>query len=90
MKIKIAFLRNHWAVFNGKLFGTIKHDAGLVNTLKIFFPGTSGPIVIKLGMKHWRLRPITFCSNDNFVKTMTYFTAMSKLATESLYRKMRQ
>ena len=33
------------------------------NTIKIFFPGTAGPILMKLCMKHQRPRPFIFCSN---------------------------
>ena len=51
------------------------------STLKIFFPGTSGPISTKFVMKHRRPRPILFYSNDNPGLTLTYFTAMSNLAT---------
>ena len=51
------------------------------NTLKIFFPGTSGLISTKLGMKHRRLRPIIFCSNGKPGLTMTYFMARSDFAT---------
>ena len=51
------------------------------NTLKICFPGTSGPISSKLGMKYRRLRPIIFCSNDEPGMTFTYFTARSNFAT---------
>ena len=50
-----------------------KHDAGHmtkmgamliygISPLKIFFTGTSGPILTKLGMKHWGLKVIVFCS----------------------------
>ena len=35
-----------------------------INPLKIVFPGTSGPILTKLGKKHWKLKLIIFCSND--------------------------
>ena len=67
-----------------------KHDAGHMTTiatiqcpymvkysLKIFSPGTSGPISIKLGIKQRRLGPITFCSNDNLWLTLTYPTIRS-------------
>ena len=36
-----------------------------INTLKIFFPGTSGSISTKLGKKHQIFKLIIFCSNDN-------------------------
>ena len=51
------------------------------NTLKIFFPGTSGLTLTKLGIKHRRLRAIIFCSNDKPGLTLTYFTARSNFAT---------
>ena len=50
------------------------------NTLKMFFPGTSGLISTKLAMKHHRLRPIIFCSNDKPGLTLAYFIAMSNFA----------
>ena len=51
------------------------------NTETILFPGTSGPILMKLGMKHQRLKLIIFCSNDNPLLILTYFTARSNFAT---------
>ena len=72
-----------------------KHDAGHITkmaTMPIYginplktFPGTSGPILTKLSMKHQRLRLIIFCSNDNSWLTLTYFTA---LQLRLLYGKM--
>ena len=50
-------------------------------TLNIFSPGTSGPISTKLGMKHRRLGPIIFCSNDKPGLPLTYFTTRSNFAT---------
>ena len=47
-------------------------------TFKIFFPGTSGPISTKLGMKQQRLKLIIFCSPDNPGLILTYFTERSK------------
>ena len=67
------------------------HDAGHMTKmaamhiwyiyLKILFPGTSVSISIKLGMKHQRFKLITFCSNDNPVLILTYFSARSNFAT---------
>ena len=37
----------------------------LYKYVKIFFPGTDGPITMKLGMKHQSFKLIIFCSNDN-------------------------
>ena len=54
-----------------------------INTLKILFPGTSGSISMKLGMKHQRFKLIIFCSNDNPVLILTYFTARSNFATSA-------
>ena len=52
-----------------------------INPLKIFFPGTSGPILTKPDMKHRRLKLDIFSSNDNPGLTVTYFTAWSNFAT---------
>ena len=52
-----------------------------ISMLKKFFPGTSGSIPMKLGMKHLRLKLIIFCSNGNPVLILTYFTARSNFAT---------
>ena len=54
-----------------------------INTLKILFPGTSGSISMKHGMKHQRFKLILFCSNDNPVLILTYFTARSNFATSA-------
>ena len=51
------------------------------NTLKIFFPGTTGLILMKLCMKHQRPKPFIFCSNYDPGLTMTYFMARSNFAT---------
>ena len=55
-----------------------------MNPLKIF-PGTSWPIVTKLGMKHRRLKLIIFCSNDNPGLTLTYFIVWSNFELRLLY-----
>ena len=39
------------------------------------------PISMKLGMNHHRFKLIIFCSNDNSVLMLTYFTARSNFAT---------
>ena len=55
-----------------------------INTFKkIMFPGTSWLISMKLGMKHQRFKLIIFCSNDNPVLFLTYFTARSNFATSA-------
>ena len=54
-----------------------------INTSKILFPGTSGSISMKLCMKHQRFKLIIFCSNDNHMLILTYFTARSNFATSA-------
>ena len=39
---------------------------------KIFFPGTTGLILMKLCMKHQRPKPFIFCSNYDPGLTLTY------------------
>ena len=41
--------------------------------LKIFFPGTTGLILVKLCMKHQKPKPFTFCSNYDTGLTLTYY-----------------
>ena len=48
------------------------------NTLKIFFPGTTGLILMKLCMKHQRPKPFIFYDPG---LTLTYFMARSKFTT---------
>ena len=50
------------------------------NTLKIFFPGTTGPILMRLSMKRQRPKPFIICANYDPGLTLTYFTAWSKFA----------
>ena len=51
------------------------------NTLKIFFPGTTVLILIKLCMEHQRRKPFTFCSNYYPWLTLICFMARSNFAT---------
>ena len=51
------------------------------NTLKMFFSGTTGLILMKLCMKHQRPKPFIFCSNYEPGLTMTYFMARSNFTT---------
>ena len=51
------------------------------NTLKIFFPRTTGLILMKLCMKLQRPKPFIFCSNYDPLLTLTYFMAMSNFAS---------
>ena len=51
------------------------------NTLKIFFPVTTGLILMKLCMKHLRPKPFIFCSNYDPGLILTYFIARSNFAT---------
>ena len=56
----------------------------IVYILKIIlFPGTSGSISMKLSMKHQRFKLIIFCSDDNPMLILTYFTARSNFATSA-------
>ena len=51
------------------------------NTLEIFFPGTTGLILMKVGMKHQRPKPIIVFTNYDPGLNLTYFTGMSNFAT---------
>ena len=51
------------------------------NTLKIFFPGTTGPILKKLGMKHQRHKPFIICENYDPGLTLTYLKARWNVAS---------
>ena len=51
------------------------------NTLKVFYPGTSGLMSMKLGMKPQILNSITLCSNDNRGLILTCIMASVKYAT---------
>ena len=53
-----------------------------INTFLL--PGTSVSISVKLGMKHHRFKLIIFCSNDNPVLILTYFTARSNFTTPAI------
>ena len=55
------------------------HFAG--HTLKIFFPGTTGQILMKFCMKHQRPKPFIMYANNDPGLTLTYFTARSNFAT---------
>ena len=50
-------------------------------TLKIFFSATSLPMILKLGILHWRLKLYKSNINDDPGLTLTYFTARSNLVT---------
>ena len=49
------------------------------NTLKILFPGTTGPILIKLCMKYQIPKPFIICANYDPGLTLTYFMARPNL-----------
>ena len=53
------------------------------NTLRTFFPGTTGQILMKLCMKHQRHKPFIICANYDPWLTLTYFTARSNFATKA-------
>ena len=48
-----------------------------INPSKIFFSGTGGPILKKLGLKHRLLKYYNLCINHDPVMTLTYFKARS-------------
>ena len=50
-------------------------------TLKIFFPGTTGLILMKLCMKLPRHILFIFSSNNDPLLTLTYFMSRSKFAS---------
>ena len=51
------------------------------NTLKIFFPGTTGQILMKLCMKYQRPKPFIIYANYDTVLTLTYIMARANFAT---------
>ena len=51
-----------------------------INPSKIF-SRTTRPINLRLGIKHWGLKPLIVCSNDDPGLTMTYFIPRSNLVT---------
>ena len=55
------------------------------NTEIIFFPGTSGPISTKLGMKHQRLKLTLSCSNDNPWVELDIFYSKVKFCNLGFY-----
>ena len=55
------------------------------NTLKIFFPGTTGLILMKLCIKHQRPKPFIICSNYDPGLTLSYFMARSNFQLRLLY-----
>ena len=66
-----------------KLMKIYQHFAGhmtampimVTHTLKIFFLGTTGPILMKLCMKHQRPKPFIIYANYDAWLTLTYFMA---------------
>ena len=64
--------------------GTDVHIMYGENTLKILFPGTTGPILMKLCMKYQRPKPFIICANYDPGLTLTYFTTMSNLQNVTL------
>ena len=51
---------------------------------KVLFPGTTGPILMKLCMKYQRPEPFLICANYDPGLTLTYFTARSNLQNVTL------
>ena len=58
------------------------------NSLKIFFPRTTGQILVKLCMKHQRPKSFIICANYDPWLTLTYFTARVILQLRLLHGKM--
>ena len=54
---------------------------GKKKLMQIYFPGTSGLISMKLGMKHLVNKSTIGYSNGGPDLTLTYFTARSNLVT---------
>ena len=75
MQMKICY---HYNGHMTKMAAMLKY---IENPFKIFFSGTGDPISTKLGMKHWRLLPFIFCTNNDCGWTLTYFMAKSKFVT---------
>ena len=50
-----------------------------INTFKIFFPGATWPILLKLCMKHHRPKLFIIYANYDPMLTLIYFTARSIL-----------
>ena len=55
------------------------------NTLKIFFPETTAPNLMKLCMKHQKSNLFIICASHDPGLTLTYFTARSNYATYIWY-----
>ena len=51
----------------------------MVKYLNLLFPGTTGPILMKLRMKYQRPKPFIICTNYDPGLILTYFTARSNL-----------
>ena len=51
------------------------------NLKKIIFPRTQRPMILKLGMQHWRIKVYKVYINDDPGLTLTYFRARSNLVT---------
>ena len=58
------------------------------STLKIFLPGTTEQILMKLCMKHQTLKPFIICANYDHGLTLTYFTQGQLLQLKLLHGKM--
>ena len=53
----------------------------MVKTLKIVFPGTTGPILMKLCLKNQKNKPFIICTNYDPRLTLTFVTARLNFAT---------
>ena len=59
----------------------------MVNTLKVFFSRTKGPMTLKLGMQHQVHKYYQACSNDDPGLTMTYLRQGQIWSLMILYEK---
>ena len=55
------------------------------NTVKIFFLGITGPILMKLCMKHQRPKPFIIYANYDPGLTLTYFMGKVKFCNLDFY-----
>ena len=58
------------------------------NSLKIFLPGNSGPILMKLCLKNQRPKPFIICANYDPLMTLTYLRQDQVLQLRLLHGKM--
>ena len=57
----------------------------MVKHFKILFPGTTGQILMKLGMKHQRPKPLIFCANYDLGVDLDLFYGKVKFCNLGFY-----